>query len=115
MASTDGQMGVPGELSYTASKGGVISLTKTLALEWAKYNINVNALGPCDFVTPMNTPFLNDGEWVKLAMSRIPIVRVRGQFGQPEEITGAAIFLASEASNLVTGHLLNVDGGRTIE
>lgn len=115
MASTDGQMGVPGELSYTASKGGVISLTKTLAVEWAKYNINVNALGPTDFETPMNIPFLNDKEWVKLAMSRIPLVRARARFGRPEEITGAAIFLASEASNLVTGHVLNVDGGRTIE
>ncbi len=115
MASTDGQVGVPGELSYTASKGGVISLTKTLAVEWAKYNINVNALGPTDFETPMNSPFLHDKEWVKLAMSRIPLVRARAEFGQPEEITGAAIFLASEASNLVTGHVLNVDGGRTIE
>ncbi len=115
MASTDGQMGVPGEVSYCASKGGVIALTRTLAVEWAKYNINVNAIAPCDFETPINIPFMKDKSWVKLAMSRIPLVRMRGRFGQPDEIVGAAIFLASEASNLVTGHILNVDGGRTIE
>jgi gluconate 5-dehydrogenase len=96
---------------YCVSKAGISHLTKALALEWAKYNINVNALGPGVTLTPINEKnFEAHPEELKEFLNLIPLGRV----GYPQDYAGAAIFLASDASDYVTGQTLLVDGGYTI-
>jgi gluconate 5-dehydrogenase len=109
-SSTDGFLGVPGQLAYNVSKGAIVQLTRTLGTEWIKHGVNVNAVAPCDFATPMIAPFLDQQEYRDWIMEAIPAGRV----GQPEEIVGAVLFLASRASDMVAGHNLLVDGGRTV-
>ncbi len=93
--------------AYCASKGAVAQITRALGSEWAQYNINVNAIAPGVFDTPLNTKIINQPERKQKIFSRTPM----GRFGRVEEIQGAAIFLASESSNFVTGEVLAVDGG----
>lgn len=93
--------------SYHTSKAAVIALTRSLAAEWGRYNINVNAIAPGPFPTKMNSL---DGAWGDELRAAIPLGRVGG----PEDLKGAAVFLASEAARFVQGHTLVVDGGRTI-
>lgn len=96
---------------YCSSKAGVSHLTRCLALEWAKYNINVNAIGPGLTITPLNEKYLKEHpKMFKNWMEAIPIGRV----GDTSDYVGAVIFLASEASNFVTGQTILVDGGTTI-
>ena len=109
-SSTDAFLGVQKQPAYCASKGAVNQLTRVLAVDWIKYGINVNAIGPCDFATPMIEPFLNTEEYKSWIINALPIGRV----GQAPEIVGAAIYLASDASKMVVGHTLMVDGGRTV-
>lgn len=109
-SSTDGFLGVPEQLAYNVSKGAIVQLTRTLGSEWIKHGVNVNAVAPCDFATPMIEPFLDDQEYRDWIMEAIPAGRV----GQPDEIVGAVLFLASRASDMVAGHNLLVDGGRTV-
>jgi 2-dehydro-3-deoxy-D-gluconate 5-dehydrogenase len=104
MTSVFGGENIP---AYSASKGGVSLLTKAFAVAWAKYNINVNAIGPGWFKTPMTQPLLEDKDRYQRTLSRIPMNR----WGDCEDLAGAAIFLASEASDYVTGITLYVDGG----
>ena len=112
MASIAGQVGIKtGNANYCASKGGVIALTRLLAVEWAKYNIRVNAIAPVQFKTPLVLPLLEKPETVKYFLDAIPLNR----FGEIDEIVGPAIFLASEAASMVTGITLNVDGGMTAQ
>ena len=109
MASIGGLIGLPGgNAAYGASKGGAISLTRTLAVEWAGHGIRVNALAPCQFRTPLIASLLEDPERRRQILESIPLGRV----GDPEELVGPVVFLASRASSMVTGHVLNVDGGR---
>ena len=96
-----------GLAAYGASKGAVHLLTKQLALEWAKHKIRVNCIAPCIFWTPLTEPILSDPKMYELFMSRIPLDRA----AEPEDFIGAVIYLASEASEMVTGHVLSVDGG----
>lgn len=108
IASLSGKAGVPGMIAYCASKAGVISLTKTLAIEWAKYNININTLIPGFTMTEGNIMAWRDNpEGFKRYMKRIPLSRA----AQPEEIAKAAIFLASNDSDYLTGQELIIDGG----
>lgn len=108
IASMLGQIGISNTLSYCASKGGVVQITKALAIEWAKYNINVNAIAPTVFETPLTKPILEqDKEFYNYTIERIPL----GRFGKPNDLAGAVVFLASDASDFVTGHILNIDGG----
>ena len=93
--------------AYTVAKHGVAGLTKSLANEWASKNINVNAITPGYIDTEMNIALKNDPERGKAILSRIPA----GRWGVPEDLTGAVIFLASNASDYVHGHILIVDGG----
>jgi NAD(P)-dependent dehydrogenase (short-subunit alcohol dehydrogenase family) len=95
--------------AYASSKGGLVQLTKVLAVEWAPSNVRVNAICPGPFLTDLNKPILNDPEKVKYFMDRLPMKR----FGKPEELVGSVIFLASEASSFITGTTLYVDGGWT--
>ena len=109
-SSTDAYLGVPNQPVYCASKGAVNQLTRVLAVDWIKHGINVNAIAPCDFDTPMIEPYLNTDEYRTWILDALPVGRV----GQPPEIVGAAVFLASQASSMVVGHTLIVDGGRTV-
>lgn len=108
-ASTDGLIGVPQEAAYCASKGGVVQLTRVLGAEWCQQGVRVNAVGPSDFVTPLAEPFMADEEFMEWQRTMVPI----GRWGQPDELVGALIYLASDASSMVVGHTLMVDGGRT--
>lgn len=94
-------------LAYAASKGGVAQLTKGLANEWASKGVNVNAIAPGYIQTDMTNAILNDPVRVAEFMDRIPA----GQFGTPDDIAGAAVFLASDAATYIHGHILTVDGG----
>lgn len=110
IASKAGLVALPKHAAYMASKAGLIGVTKILAMEWAKYNINVNAIAPTVILTEMG-----EKAWagdVGEAMKRkIPVDR----FGYPEEVAAAALFLACDASNLITGETLVIDGGYTIQ
>jgi NAD(P)-dependent dehydrogenase (short-subunit alcohol dehydrogenase family) len=112
-SSIAGSVGVGrGANAYCASKGGINALTKQLALEWADRGIRVNAIAPCQFLTPglkavMAKPQFDPEKLMQTWISNIPLGRV----GQPEEIVGPALFLASDASSMVTGVILPVDGG----
>jgi 2-deoxy-D-gluconate 3-dehydrogenase len=93
--------------AYAASKGGVAQLTKALANDWAKYNINVNAIGPGYFKTDQTKPLWTDKARYRELTERIPM----GRWGDPEDLAGTAVFLASEASDYITGQTIFVDGG----
>jgi len=108
-ASTDGVVGVPGQAAYCASKGAVVQLTRTLGAEWIRRGVCVNAVGPCDFATPMIADALDEATYREWILEAIPAGRV----GRPSEIVGAAVYLASPAAAMVAGHVLMVDGGRT--
>jgi gluconate 5-dehydrogenase len=92
---------------YTAAKGGVKMLTKAMAVEWAKYNIQVNGIGPGYFATEMNRPLAEDPKFDAWIQSRTPV----GRWGDPAELVGTAVYLASRASDFVTGQIIYVDGG----
>lgn len=96
--------------AYAASKGGIKQLTKVMAIEWAGHGINVNAIGPTYFETPMVAALRNDPERYRFIQERTPM----GRWGQPEELVGTLIFLASKASDFITGQTIHVDGGWTI-
>jgi NAD(P)-dependent dehydrogenase (short-subunit alcohol dehydrogenase family) len=93
--------------AYSASKAAVASLTKSLAVEWAPFGVNVNAIAPGVFRTALNQRLLDETERGREFLLRTPMKR----FGKVEELAGAAVFLASEAASLVTGEVLVVDGG----
>ena len=96
-----------GKSVYAIAKAGVAHLTRALALEWAPLGVRVNALAPTLTVTPTRQAVLADQERMKSILARIPMVR----YGQPSDLAGAGLFLASEASDFVTGQTLFVDGG----
>jgi NAD(P)-dependent dehydrogenase (short-subunit alcohol dehydrogenase family) len=107
IASIAGQIGLPGTVAYCASKGGVVMLTRALAVEWAPYNVRVNAIAPSWFDTAIGNLIGREPEYAARAMRRVPF----GRMGRPDELVGTAVYLASEASSMVTGHVLAVDGG----
>ena len=98
-----------GRTPYASSKGGLLLLTKTLALEWAKHKITVNSISPGPFLTELNLPVLKDKKNYREFCKKIPI----GRFGNPEEIITSVLFLSSAKSSYVTGSNILVDGGWT--
>lgn len=97
----------PTTTAYAVSKGGLLMLTKSLAVEWAKYNINVNAIGPGFIATDLTAKLQADENFNRWVLSKTPLKR----WGQPGDIIGTAVFLASSASDFVTGQIVYVDGG----
>ena len=93
--------------AYSASKAAIASLTKSLAIEWARHGVNVNAIAPGVFRTPLNEKLLDETARGREFLARTPM----GRFGNVEELAGAAVFLASDAASFVTGEILVVDGG----
>lgn len=109
IGSVSGQLSRPKIAAYSASKGAVHVLTRALAVEWAPHNVQVNAIAPGMMETEMTEVLQKDSEFLAWSKSRIPA----GHWGKPEDLIGAAVFLASAASDYVTGHVLFVDGGWT--
>ena len=109
VASQAGVVGIEERSSYCASKGGAVVLTKVLAIELARRAITVNAVAPTFIATELTRTTLEDPAWRERILSRIPLGRV----GEVEEVAAAAVYLASPAASLVTGHTLLVDGGWT--
>jgi NAD(P)-dependent dehydrogenase (short-subunit alcohol dehydrogenase family) len=110
MSSILGTVGLPHQLAYAASKGGVDQMTKVMALEWAKQGVRVNAIGPTYFETELVTQIRNDPERFDFINERTPM----GRWGYLPELEGTVIFLASSASDFITGQTVYVDGGWTI-
>jgi gluconate 5-dehydrogenase len=94
---------------YVASKGGLKNLTRGMAVDWAQHGIQVNAIGPGYFESDMTRPLVADREFTGWLERRVPM----GRWGRVEELGGAAIFLASPASDFITGQIVYVDGGMT--
>jgi gluconate 5-dehydrogenase len=109
IASVQTALARPGIAPYTATKGAVGNLTKGMATDWAKYGLQCNAIAPGYFDTPLNAALVQDPEFSAWLEKRTPA----GRWGNVEELVGAAVFLSSDASSFVNGHVLYVDGGIT--
>ncbi len=112
LSSMRGFIGAANETSYCASKGAIIQLTKALALEWAKYNINVNAVAPGYIYTDMSAQAYDKSKELKdKILNVIPLKRV----GRPEEVADLVVYLASKAADFITGETVVIDGGQIIK
>ena len=109
ICSVQSELGRPNIAPYSASKGAVKMLTKGMAIDWGQHGINVNGLGPGYFKTELTDALVKDEQFSAWLIGRTPSRR----WGNVEDLTGAAVFLASDASNFVNGHILYVDGGVT--
>jgi gluconate 5-dehydrogenase len=109
IASVQAELARPGIAPYTATKGAVRNLTRGMCADWAKYGLQINAIAPGYFKTPLNQALVDDAAFSAWLEKRTPA----GRWGNVEELTGAAVFLASDASSFVNGHTLYVDGGIT--
>lgn len=110
VSSIFGAVGMNNQLAYASSKGGVVMMTKVMAIEWARHGVTVNAIAPTYFETPLVAALRNDPERFRFINERTPM----GRWGQPEELEGTVVYLASRASDFVTGQTVFVDGGWTI-
>lgn len=110
ISSVGGHVALRTGVVYAAAKAGVIQMTKVLALEWGKYNVRVNGIGPWYFRTPLTEKLLSEPTYLAEIVARTPLRRV----GNLPELVGPAVFLASDAASYVTGQTLFVDGGMTI-
>lgn len=109
VSSTRGRLGMANYTAYCPSKGAVDSLTKALACEWGRHGINVNAIAPTVFRTDLTQWMFDDQAFYKTILTRIPL----GRLGEPEDFVGTLVYLASRASDFMTGAILYVDGGYT--
>jgi NAD(P)-dependent dehydrogenase (short-subunit alcohol dehydrogenase family) len=108
-ASINGLVGLPGADAYTAAKGGVVALTRILAVDWGPRGIRVNCICPGAIDTPMIAPVLADQHVVEYFVANCPL----GRLGRPDEVAQVALFLASDAASYVNGAIIPVDGGWT--
>ena len=109
VCSVQSELGRPSIAPYAASKGAVKMLTKGMCADWARHGLQVNGLGPGYFETELTKPLVENAEFTDWLCKRTPA----GRWGRVEELAGAAVFLASAASDFVNGHVLYVDGGMT--
>lgn len=109
MASTHGMTGIAGRSVYGISKGGIIQMTRMLAIEWAPLGIRVNAIAPTTVLTPSRERMLSDPDTRARMLARIPL----GRFPTPDEVAAAVCYLASDAARSITGQVLALDGGLT--
>ncbi len=109
ISSTMGSVGMARRAAYSSSKAGVNLLTKVLAIEWAPHGVNVNAIAPTFVETPLTRPMFEERGFRDSVVSQIP----KGHIANLKDVTGAALYLAADASAMVTGHVLLVDGGWT--
>ena len=105
-----GQLGVPRQLAYCVSKGAIEAMTRCLAVEWARHDIQVNTLAPGHIMTDISKAAMEDEKLRKIILRRIPARRV----GEPEEVGYLVAFLCSQESNYITGHIYYIDGGQLI-
>jgi gluconate 5-dehydrogenase len=110
VASLMSELARPTVVPYTAAKGGVRQLTRGMAVELAPHNIQVNAIAPGYFATELNRALIDNTEFNAWVCKRTPA----GRWGEPSEIAGLAVFLASPAANYITGQLLVIDGGMSV-
>ena len=108
IASINGIAGLTGADAYTASKGGIVALTRVLALDWARKGVRVNCVCPGVVATPMIEGVLDDPGFLNMVETRIPL----GRPGRPEEIAAVSLFLASDEASFVHGAIIPVDGGQ---
>ncbi len=111
MSSQAGTIALDDESVYCMSKAAVNHMTKNLASEWAKFNIQVNAVAPTFIETPGTEPWLKDPEFRQSVLDRIPL----GRIGKPMEVAGVVVFLASASASLITGEIIMIDGGWTLK
>ena len=111
IGSVSSFLGHPKRVAYASSKGGIRLMFKVLASEWGQYNINVNGIAPGFIKTPLTANLLSDEKEYQDIISKIPL----GRTGLPIDLVGTAVFLASKASNYLSGQLILVDGGRTAD
>lgn len=109
IASVQSELARPGIAPYTATKGAVRNLTRGMATDWARYGLQINAIAPGYFNTELTRALVDDAAFTQWLNQRTPA----GRWGNPDELVGAAVFLASDASSFVNGHTLYVDGGMT--
>lgn len=107
IASLTASIGIPNVSAYAAAKGGVLSVTRAMAVEWARQGINVNAIAPGYFATDNTAPLRADAERDAAILGRIPA----GRWGTPADLQGAVVYLSSAASDYVHGSIVAVDGG----
>lgn len=107
ITSINAQMVRPNIGNYCAAKGGIVTLTKSMATEWGPYNINVNAIGPGYFLTDLTRPLAEDAQFDAWVKSEVPLKR----WGNPEDLIGVSVLLASQASDFISGQTIYVDGG----
>lgn len=107
ITSINAQMVRPNIGNYCAAKGGIVTLTKSMATEWGSYNINVNAIGPGYFLTDLTRPLSEDAQFDAWVKSEVPLRR----WGNPEDLVGVSVMLASRASDFISGQTIYVDGG----
>ena len=110
IASLMSELARPTVVPYTAAKGGVRQLTRGMAVELAPHNIQVNAIAPGYFATEMNRALIDNTEFNSWVCKRTPA----GRWGEPKEIAGLAVFLASSASDYITGQMMVIDGGMSV-
>ncbi len=110
MSSQAGFVALPTESVYCMTKAGISHLTKCLAVEWGQYNINVNGVAPTFIHTPGTEPVLSSPQFYAETVSKVAALH---RIGEPSEVAGAVVFLASPAASLITGHTLLIDGGWT--
>lgn len=109
IASVQSELARPGIAPYTATKGAVRNLTRGMCADWAKYGLQINAIAPGYFKTPLNQALVDDPEFTAWLEKRTPA----GRWGDVEELIGAAVFLSGKGSSFINGHTLYVDGGIT--